>query len=97
MKYRSIANDITFGPPYIPDGFMDIARPDRWDFLGKKVLILSGADDKLVPWSASQEFVEQMNVGNGIKEVNLQAGVGHECTNEMVEAASEFLRRVMLT
>lgn len=61
-------------------------------FIGKKVLVLSGGADPLVPWSASQTFVDALQVGeNGRKEVFLQDGVGHECTSEMVERLARFV------
>lgn len=61
-------------------------------FIGKKVLVLSGAADPLVPWSASQTFVDALQVGqNGRKEVFLQDGAKHECTSEMVERLARFI------
>ncbi|KAK0223016.1 Alpha/Beta hydrolase protein [Armillaria fumosa] len=61
-------------------------------FLGKKILVLSGADDLLVPWSASEPFVNGLVVGeNGVKRVFVQEGVGHKCTPEMVQQLVEFV------
>ncbi|KAK0495303.1 Alpha/Beta hydrolase protein [Armillaria luteobubalina] len=62
-------------------------------FLGKKILVLSGADDLLVPWSASEPFVNGLVVGeNGVKHVFVQEGAGHKCTPEMVQQLVEFVR-----
>lgn len=60
-------------------------------FLGKRILVLSGAADKLVPWTASQEFVEGLEVGNGVKKVVLEENVGHECTPTMIREAALFV------
>lgn len=61
-------------------------------FVGKKILVMSGAADKLVPWDASREFVENLNVGEtGVKRVMVQEGAGHECTPEMIGEMSHFL------
>lgn len=60
-------------------------------FFGKKILVLSGAKDKLVPWSASQEFVEGLEVGDGVKKVVLEENAGHECTPAMLREAGLFV------
>lgn len=61
-------------------------------FLGKNILVLSGADDPLVPWTASQTFVEHLNVGEkGVKEVFVQAGAKHEVTPEMIQNLVRFV------
>ena len=63
-------------------------------FLGKKILVLSGADDTLVPWVASEKFVGGLVVGgSGVKKVVVQKGVGHACTPEMVAEAAQFLAK----
>lgn len=61
-------------------------------FHGKKILVLSGEADALVPWVASDPFVKALNVGDqGVKEVNVLPGVGHECTPEMVTHSGRFV------
>ncbi|KAF8434539.1 Alpha/Beta hydrolase protein [Boletus edulis BED1] len=60
-------------------------------FLGKRILVLSGAKDTLVPWSASQEFVEGLEVGDGVKKVVLEENAGHECTPSMIREAGLFV------
>ena len=46
----------------------------------------------MVPWSASKTFVDRLDVGpDGLKEVILEQGVGHECTKEMVRVMSQFI------
>ncbi|KAG1836212.1 hypothetical protein DFJ58DRAFT_917733 [Suillus subalutaceus] len=55
-------------------------------FLGKKVLVISGKEDKLVPWVTSAEFVDGLEVGEGgIKRVVVEEGAGHECTSGMLK------------
>jgi len=61
-------------------------------FLGKRVLVLSGEADKLVPWETSKEFVEKLEVGQeGVKRVSLHCDVAHECTEAMVKEMAEFI------
>ncbi|KAF4614061.1 hypothetical protein D9613_007674 [Agrocybe pediades] len=109
MEYRANTSNIPFEPPYIPSGFSDAIKssnPASGDytslkntnpFLGKKILVLSGQDDKLVPWTASKGFVELLEVGEeGLKEVVVQKGVGHECTKEMVERTAGFVEAELL-
>lgn len=104
MSERAVLNGIPFGPPYIPQTFLCIisqqdaaAAPysisDSFNpFYGKNILVLAGAEDKLVPWSASKAFVDDLTVGpDGAKEVILEPGVGHECTQEMVREMSRFI------
>ncbi|RDB29097.1 hypothetical protein Hypma_014792 [Hypsizygus marmoreus] len=87
------------GPPFFPASFTTLVRkldpPYRTGlnpYLGKRLLVLSGKEDKLVPWDASQEFVEGVDVGeDGVKKVSLYEGVGHECTPEMVNEMADFI------
>lgn len=67
----------------------------RSPFEEKKILIMCGRDDKLVPWSASEQFVSQdLDVGrDGVKEVFVQEGAGHECTTEMINRMIEFVKK----
>lgn len=85
-------------PIYFPDPFkQEVARTSPASlegnpFLGKKVLVMSGEKDPLVPWTASEDFVKELDVGNdGLKEVLLQSGIEHECTPEMVKRMAKFL------
>lgn len=104
MTKRAKYSHVELAPPHFPDSLRQyIAKNDPAQapytasdssnpFWGKKVLVLSGADDPLVPWVHSEEFVENLKVGpNGIKEVVVAPGVGHECTPEMVKQMSSFI------
>ncbi|KAF4574275.1 hypothetical protein EYR36_005608 [Pleurotus pulmonarius] len=76
-------------PVYMPYTVDDSRNP----FLGKKILVLRGATDRIVPWSASARFVQGLEVGKrGVKKVIAQEGVGHLCTLEMTKWMAEFLR-----
>lgn len=91
-------------PPHYPPALADFVAThdpfassfkaqDRTNpFFGKHILVLSGADDALVPWTASQEFVAGLNVGpNGTKHVVVEAGAGHKVTDNMIREVSKFL------
>lgn len=66
-------------------------------FLNKKILVLSGAVDPLVPWSASELFVEGLQVGDkGVKKVVIEAGAGHEVTPAAVKELVAFVRGIAL-
>jgi len=84
-------------PPYIPASLRALVRAHgtvaapAGTFVGKRVLVLAGADDKLVPWAASRAFVEALDVGRGgRKEVVLLPGVKHELTDGMREEMFRF-------
>jgi len=109
LEYRAKKSNVPFAAPYIPHGFSEIitsGNPASKDytslentnpFLGKKILVLSGEDDKLVPWVASKKFVETLEVGReGVKEVFVQKGAGHECTEEMIRKTARFIQAELL-
>jgi len=52
--------------------------------LEKSVLVLSGGDDKVVPWKASEHVVQKLQEVLGeAMSVKVYDGVGHEFTQEM--------------
>ncbi|KAJ7454866.1 Alpha/Beta hydrolase protein [Mycena latifolia] len=107
MVPRAEAQGIAMGPPHFPESLLKVisestltglpytSKGDENPFLGKKVLVLSGGSDPLVPWTASQKFVEGLEVGTGSKEVVVQEGAGHEVTPEMVKAMVAFTLRAL--
>ncbi|KIK94544.1 hypothetical protein PAXRUDRAFT_33468 [Paxillus rubicundulus Ve08.2h10] len=103
MSQRAERTGVPFIPPYYPpqlkayvDAYDPASFPFRANdatnpFLGKRILVLSGAKDKLVPWTTSMEFVEGLEVGDGVKKVVLEANAGHECTPAMVQEVALFV------
>ncbi|KAJ8488091.1 hypothetical protein ONZ51_g3788 [Trametes cubensis] len=105
MSRRAKWHKLPVGPPYFPKALLDLIHradpaaapyttPDASNpFLGKKILVLSGQDDKKVPWAtAAKDFVENLNVGkHGVKEVIVEPGVGHEFSPAMVKECARFV------
>ena len=66
---------------------------------GKRLLLCSGGDDKLVPYRCSEPFLQfvkgatQSWYGDGDLHVEdiVYPGVGHEYTAEMIKATSKFV------
>lgn len=99
---RALKASVPLAPPYIPTTLLSRIQSDFPSyyqshdstlnpFIGKRVLVLSGEKDRLVPWDASSAFVEGLEVGKtGRRKVRLQEGVGHEYTKEMKGALIEF-------
>ncbi|KAJ6549189.1 Alpha/Beta hydrolase protein [Mycena sp. CBHHK59/15] len=101
MGPRAEAEGIAVGPPHFPEGLVKLIRAesvtglpymskeDVNPFLGKKVLVLSGGADPLVPWTASQKFVDGLEVGSGSKKCIVFDGVGHAVPPPMVKELLE--------
>ena len=68
---------------------MERAQPKVDDFKDKDVLVLSGAEDKLVPYKegGSKAFVNQLEEAGVCRtlDVWVQPGIGHACTEEMIK------------
>ena len=84
-------------PPHFPASLRALVRANdavpgpAAAFVGKRVLVLAGADDKLVPWETSRAFVEALNVGRGGRKVVVVVpGVKHEFTDGMREEMFRF-------
>lgn len=61
-------------------------------YIGKQILVLGGAEDRLVPPKHGQKMFEDMYLGpHGAKEMIVQEGVGHHMSPEMLERAGEWL------
>ncbi|KAK6523734.1 hypothetical protein TWF281_001706 [Arthrobotrys megalospora] len=61
---------------------------------GKKVLVLSGGADKLVPYNCSKPFLDLLkSEGQGLVDVSdiVYDGIGHDCTEEMVAELVVFV------
>ncbi|KAF6743261.1 Alpha/Beta hydrolase protein [Ephemerocybe angulata] len=110
MAHRAGQHGLSLEPPLLPGSLRQLIQqedpvykdyksldPEKNPFIGKKVLVLSGKEDVLVPWLASQEFVDKLEVGeDGEKRVHVVNGVGHQCTEEMQDETYTFLREMML-
>jgi len=105
MTERAKQYSLPIAPPYMPHhllsyihqhdptstpfSVLDTSNP----FLGKKILILCGGLDTLVPYSAGKDFVEKLQVGkDGIKKVVIMSDAGHECTTAMVAEMARFIQ-----
>jgi hypothetical protein len=84
-------------PPYFPASLRALVRANdtvpatATAFAGKRVLVLAGADDKLVPWESSRAFVEALDVGRGGRKVVMVVpDVKHEFTDGMREETFQF-------
>ena len=104
MGPRAQASGLTVAPPQFPASFIDYLKthdpssaevsshnPSQNPFIGRYILVLSGADDQAVPWAASKKFVDALQVGNGMKKVVVEENVGHECTPHMVQELASFV------
>lgn len=105
MRQRAQANGLPYAPPYMPESLSTLLEsmdPDSSDstssdssgnpFLGKKILVLHGDKDELVPWEASKSFVDGLQVGpGGEKRVCIEPGRGHETSAYMMEELAKFL------
>ncbi|TFK40093.1 Alpha/Beta hydrolase protein [Crucibulum laeve] len=108
IEERAQRSKIPNTPPYFPVSFLALVKqsdplstpydiPDESNpFWGKNILVLSGEADRLVPWSASEEFVKKLQVGPGMKKISVHKDVGHECTEQMVEEMATFIKEVVL-
>ena len=62
----------------------------------KHILVLSGADDQLVPWKASKKFITALKEQSTNIEVHLYDGVGHEFTVEMEKEFYNWLQKFIV-
>jgi len=98
MHERAKTSGVQFGPPVLPDSLLEIIEresavaTDKNPFLGKKILVLAGGKDKLVPWKFSESFVGRIEVGEeGVKKVIVYPDVGHAFTASMEEDVANFV------
>jgi alpha-beta hydrolase superfamily lysophospholipase len=97
MEQRAEPLGVPRTPPYFPASLRALVRAHDTVsapaavFVGKRVLVLSGAEDRLVPWEASRAFVDALDVGRGgRKEVSVLPGVKHEFSDGMREEMFRF-------
>ncbi len=71
--------------------------PSTNPFIGKKILVLTGANDTLVPPAYTRPFVDALQVGpDGALEMVDQPGAGHEVTDEMIRRTGEWIWKHVL-
>ena len=98
---RAKASGLQLGPPILPDSLLEVIKREspvcapatgRNPFFGKKILVLAGGKDELVPWKFSESFVERIEVGKeGVKRVLVYPDVGHVVTPSMEEEVGNFV------
>ena len=105
MAHRANLSDLPYGPPYMPESLETLlARtdpdsvayesldPSKNPFLGKKILILHGETDEVVPWECSKRFVDGLEVGpSGKKQISLEPGRGHETSSFMISELAKWI------
>ncbi len=104
MSARAEQNGLSFGPPLFPDSLKAVVERESPGsvpynketvdnpFIGKKILVLSGKEDTLVPWEASKEIVEHLEVGpEGVIRYIVEAGAAHKVTTRMKDEAAKFI------
>ncbi|KDN36715.1 hypothetical protein RSAG8_10644, partial [Rhizoctonia solani AG-8 WAC10335] len=98
FQHRADGLGLPLAPPYLPASLkreMERATPRVEAFRGKDVLVMSGAEDTLVPFeeSGSREFTQRLNDAGICRclEVWVQPGTGHACSNEMIDRATDFI------
>lgn len=109
ITQRAQKAGVSMSPPSFPDNLKALVKhvdpaadaysssSDENPFFNKRILVLSGRDDKLVPWSVSEAFVDGLSVGEGgVKRVKVYPGVGHELTDEMVTEMAKFIAEFCL-
>lgn len=62
----------------------------------KKILVLRGKDDVLVPWSTSSEFISLLQHQSKDIKVKLYNGVGHRVVPEMVDDFYDWILQCIL-
>lgn len=100
IQDRANASGLKFGPPILPDSLLEVIErespvsspgTDKNPYSGKKILVLVGGKDELVPWVFSESFVERVDVGEGVKKVVVYPNVGHAFTTSMEEDIANFV------
>ena len=101
MRGRAKASGLQLEPPTLPESLLQVITREnpvctpvagRNPFLGKKILVLAGGKDQLVPWVFSESFVGRIEVGEeGAKKVLVYPDVGHAFTASMEEDVANFV------
>lgn len=79
----------------IPPSFVEVCRrlgATVEQVSRKHLLVLKGNEDVLVPWTASQEFVERLPRDK--VTVKGYDGVGHAVTGDMIADAANWIQQI---
>jgi predicted esterase len=109
MQYRLKQSGLPFqaGAPYLPSCLsrvlkrqdpmtMTIVHPEKeipLPLKQKHILVLSGAEDRLVPWVVSKNFITALQSESTNIQVHLYDGVRHEFTTEMRKEFHNWLQQ----
>lgn len=110
IHMRAVKSNLQDTPPVVPPTLRELFRnvdpammpyrepSPRNPFWGKKICACCGADDQLVRFSYSEEFLANLIVAPPAEqresfEVFVQPGTGHTVTDEMLEVGARFLAR----
>lgn len=92
-------------PPLIPPSmvpFFERSRTEsRGKFIGKKILTIHGADDRLVPYDQGEGDIkwiqDEVEGSKGVMKVQIMEGLGHVVTVDMVKMTAEWIWKYCLT
>ncbi|CAE7204587.1 unnamed protein product [Rhizoctonia solani] len=98
FEHRAQSLGLVLAPPYLPASLkreMEIATPRVEAFRGKDVLVMSGAEDTLVPFDqgGSRAFTRRLDEAGVCRslQVWVQPETGHACSREMIARAKDFI------
>ena len=97
MEYRLKQSGLPVAPPHLPPSFLQVLERDDpgtifrqtkeipTSLKRKHILVLSGKDDILVPWTASETFITAFQQHSQSLQVKVYPGIGHEFPPIMVK------------
>ena len=90
MEYRLKKSGLPIEPPYLPLSFVRVLERDDPGTIfrqtneipeplkRKRILVLSGKEDNLVPWTASDSFITALRKQSPSVEIKVYPGIGHK-------------------
>jgi predicted esterase len=103
MEYRLKQSGLPIAPPHLPPSFLRVLERDDPGTIFRKtkeipaslkrkhILVLSGKEDVLVPWTASETFITALQQQSQSLQVKVYRGVGHEFAPIMVKDFRSWL------
>ncbi|OLL26285.1 hypothetical protein NEOLI_003512 [Neolecta irregularis DAH-3] len=96
MSHRARKASLGFCSPHLPKSLiktikrLNAASNEGLESMSdKKILVLSGKDDQIVPWPCSETFVSKLPDVH--KKIVLYEGVGHELTHLMINETCKWI------